>query len=169
MKKIFNKSRLIFISILAFLSVFALFIIFVLPFRTYIILTDSMEPIIYPGDVVVMDKRFNIEELKQYDIIGFNQDIGNDGKEEVIFHKISSITNIGDDYEIKTVPEASDVDDPWTIYSEDVVGIYLFHVGGIGKLIYFFRSPLGIIALFINATAIVVAYKIIFSKKEKEI
>lgn len=72
-----NKTSFSYIVALCMSIAFAWFCIGVFPIYPSIILTGSMEPLIKPGDAVLIEKVFEektIDELKVGDIINFNRD-----------------------------------------------------------------------------------------------
>lgn len=64
----------------------------------------------------------------------------------MIMHRFSH-TEKNDEGEIiyKTRPEGSDMLDIYETRSEDILGVYLFHIPYAGKLMLFLKSPFGLL------------------------
>lgn len=159
-------------SILTILIIFAVLygiINFIPPFsryNTYIIQTNSMEPVIDVGDMVFI-KDTEIKDLNAGEIIAFYTDINNDNEDEVVVHYINQIiTDENGTKTFKTKPEISDQIDSWTIEEDDIVGIYDFKINGIGNIIMFFQTIPGIAILLINIW--IISYVIDYFKKDKD-
>lgn len=166
MKKLFTKSRIIFMSVFLFILALIFVVSIVSPYENYVILTNSMTPVIDPGDLLVIDKRIDVDELKVGQIIGFKATIGDSVDKKVVFHYIHSIEfDESNSIIIKTIPAISNVPDTWEIYEEDLVGTYVFHLPKIGKFIHFLKSPFGIIFMFGNVIVVFTLYNIIFKAK----
>lgn len=167
MKKFFTKSRITFVSIVILLMTLFFVVPIVIPQKAYVILTNSMVPVVDPGDLMVVDTRINIDELRVGQIIGFKADIDNSGEKKVVFHYIHSISNDeSDNIVIKTIPAVSNVPDSWEIYEDDLVGAYVFHIAKIGKVMHFLKSPFGILFMFINVIVVFYVWDLFFKKKK---
>ena len=145
----------------------------VFQFKPYVVLTQSMEPEIMANDMVVV-KNFDVEDLKNNDIITFYADINYDGEKEIVTHYIYSINeNTDGDYIIRTnryyANETEEVPDPWVLNGDDVLGLYSYHIPWVGTVILFLQSPFGIAAMIVNIGVIVaVVVMIKQGKNEKE-
>lgn len=169
MKKFFTKSRIIFLSVVIFLVSTILIVSAISPYKTYVILTNSMQPVINPGDLVIMDKRINIDEVKIGDIIGFKVDLDGNGEEEVVFHYVYKIElNDENQKEITTISEASDIPDLWRIHDHDLMGKYVRHIPRVGKVTYFFKSTFGIIFMTVNVIVVITLWELLFNKNKKD-
>ncbi|ERJ11637.1 signal peptidase I [Haloplasma contractile] len=140
-------------------------------FKPYVVISQSMEPVIDRNDVVVVND-FAVEELKVGDIITFRTDINYDGEKEVVTHYIYSINkNNNNDYSFKThryfSSETEIVPDTWLLLEEDILGEYMFQLPAIGSIILFLQSPFGIVAMLVNI-GIIVAVVILLKQGKKE-
>lgn len=113
-----------------------------LPFRWYHVLTDSMEPEIGTNSLVLVKTYREGMPVKKGDIITFRAD--RFGEEIVITHWFShtEINEAGQTV-YRTHPEGSDVPDAYETTSEDILGVYLFHIPYAGKIALFLKSPFG--------------------------
>jgi signal peptidase len=105
---------------LIFLVVFSWFIVGVFPIYPSVILTGSMEPLIYPGDIVMIKKIKTEEEvykLKEGDIINFK--MGN----ITITHRIAKIeSDEAGNLSFITKGDNNDAQDPWVVPPNDLKG-----------------------------------------------
>ena len=115
--------------------------------KHYVVVTDSMEPIINVGDAVWMNEVFNVEDLVVDDIIAFYADINNNGNQVVVIHYIANITqDLSDNYiiETKRAGVTNPIDwDTWQIPESDLLGLYQFHAPYIGRFFLFVGSLFG--------------------------
>lgn len=105
----------------------------VIKYRTYTILTGSMQPKISPGDVIVTTN-VGINELEVGDIITFNRD-GMTATHRIIELNDDSILTQGDNNNVHDNP----------IEYEQIIGKYLFKIPQLGRILQFTSSVPGII------------------------
>lgn len=135
-------------------------------YRTFVILTDSMEPVIPTGSVVIVKNLKENEEPKKDDIISFNVDrLG----EEAVFTHYYRGSEIQEDGSTRYLTEAALADryDDYISYREDIIGIYVFHIPYVGKYALFLKSPFALIEIGI-IMFIMIIYEILWSKFDKE-
>jgi signal peptidase len=134
-----------------------------LPFKTFVIITPSMEPVINVNDFVIINRYYPSDNLQEDDIIAFLVDFNNSGTKDVVIHYLYSIqTNIDGSTTILTRAEGETTPDPWEIDGEDYLGRYLGRIPRIGGFIRFMQSPIGIGVIIID---IVLIYLIIYHVK----
>jgi|LGVE01.1.fsa_nt_gb signal peptidase I len=109
----------------------------------FAIVTDSMEPVLNVGDVVVVDTGYDIALLAVDDIIAFSVDVNDDEIEEVVLHYIASITEDSGEYTIRTNSEKDVNLDTWILSQEDVIGLFDFRIPFLGSLLLFLSSAFG--------------------------
>lgn len=140
-------------------------------FKPYVVITDSMEPVINVNDLIVVSKP-KVDELAVEDIITFYADINYDGEKEIVTHYIYSINeNAEGDLVFKThgyFAESNDVySDYWVIGEDDVLGQHSFTIPYVGAVVQFVKSPFGIAALVVNL-GIIVGIIYIIKKTDKK-
>ena len=123
---------------LIFLVAFSWFVVGVFPIYPSVILTGSMEPLIYPGDVVLIRKLMAEEEvykLREGDIINFKMgDI-------TITHRIKEIkSDEAGNLSIITKGDNNDSEDNWVVPPNDLVGTIEKVVPKIGLLVLLMHS-----------------------------
>jgi signal peptidase len=134
----------------------------------FAIKTDSMDPVIAPGDVVIT-KEINPEDIKVGDIVAFNVDITNDGIDDVVVHYIAEINTYNNELIFKTKPHVSDLQDRWTIEEQDLIGIYEYQVNNIGEILLFAQSWVGRVMILVDIIVISVVYDVLFGKKKDKL
>lgn len=126
----------------------------VFQFQTYVVVTESMEPLINVNDLVV-DTNPNLDKLNEGDIITFYADIDYNGTKEVVTHYIYSIgTDSLGNRIFRTVRNGGTVPDTWVLHDEDILGVYWFKIPQMGMLINFVKSPFGIATIAVNVIII---------------
>lgn len=127
------------------------------------VISGSMEPTIDIGDLVVINTKF--DELKENDIITFY-----DAKGSFVTHRIIGIV----DGKYVTKGDNNNAEDQERITKDDVVGVYVTKVNGMGKLMAAFKSPITMFMILV--IGILVCYLVstdkegnpIITKEEKE-
>lgn len=167
-----TKDTLRFVLILIIIYVILVLSFQYLPFlnkyHTYAIQTNSMEPVIDVGDIVII-KEIEIDEIQVGDIMAFNVDVTGDNKDDVVVHYIDEIIPFGDEYIYKTRPEISDQQDRWTIEQDDIIGRYQFQMHNVGRILLFLQSTIGKIVLLVDIIIVSVIYDILFKKDKNKI
>ena len=108
------------------------FAIGVFPVRPYVILTGSMEPVIYPGDVVLVERY--IENLQVGDVIQFSS--GND----YVFHRVIEIVEEDGKTFYQTKGDNNSAEDAELVEAQNIKGRMTEVVPKIGYLALFFRN-----------------------------
>ena len=128
-KKILNILKII---ILILLILFALFTVYqkvfpnnpsVFGFRTYSIITKSMEPVLKKGDVILVQER-NTSSYKVGDIITFKGTSG-DLKGKIVTHEIVGIKLENGKNIFYTIGIQNISEDP-AVYEDEILGKYIY-------------------------------------------
>ena len=175
-KQVLNQIGSIFFFVLAGLLVLYILLEAFLPkvtikvfqFKPYVVITESMEPVINKDDLVIVTNP-RVDNLKAGDIITFEADIDYNGTKEIVTHYINSIVENDDGYTIRTNRYGSTIPDTWVLDEEDVIGVYAFRIPKLGVFVNFIKSPFGITAIVVNlAVIIAIIYIVKTGKKEKQ-
>ncbi|MDO9629766.1 MAG: signal peptidase I [Acholeplasmataceae bacterium] len=140
----------------------------VFQFKPFVVVTQSMEPVIDVDDMVVVLNP-NVDKLKVGDIITFRADIDYNGTKEIVTHYIHTITENNDgDRIFRTNRYGSTVPDTWILKDSDIIGVYAFRIRQLGVFVNFIKSPFGIAAVSVNLIVIgSIVYLVKSGKKEK--
>ena len=129
----------------------------ILGYKAYVINTNSMEPTIRVGDIVIVKKVKN-ENLSKGDVITFSS------QGEVITHRITQIETIGADTKYITKGDNNNTEDTTQIKYEDILGEEIVIIPYLGKIIKLLDNRI-IILIIILTILILALFKI--QKKEK--
>ncbi|MCR3906323.1 MAG: signal peptidase I [Tenericutes bacterium] len=180
MEKVVSKKMVInamFYLITALLGGFILMQLFapghtikLLGFRSFAVVSDSMEPVYNIGDIIIV-KPVDPEDLQVEDVITFKVDLNNDGRKETVTHYIYSIEMIDNERQFQTNPHGFNNPDPWTISDDDIIGLVQSKISYVGYIIIFFQiliqNPIFLGLILLNIT-IIVAIVMLLKKSKKE-
>jgi signal peptidase len=145
MKKLLNS---IFSLIATFLLLVAFFIvIFIIgskinligQFHSFVVLSGSMEPTIFIGDIVITKKQ---DDYRKNDVITF---YGPEGR--IVTHRIVEIKENKDHRTFFTKGDANRSEDDAQIQQEQIIGKVIFVIPKLGYAANFIQTPLGLIIL----------------------
>jgi signal peptidase len=89
--------------------------------------SDSMQPAIGTGDVVIIDKSYgSIQDVELGSVIAFRHD------GQVITHRLIEVKNSASGLQIQTKGDSNGSDDAWTVKESDMVGVVRFRIPFIG-------------------------------------
>jgi signal peptidase len=112
-----------------------------LGYKPFIVLSGSMEPEFYAGDIVLV-KEVPAGTLNTGDIIAFRLN------NSVVTHRIIEINDSEGKREYFTKGDNNNTEDNIAITDDMVEGKYLFRISGVGNFALFMQTPLGMV-LFI--------------------
>jgi len=103
------------------------------------VLSGSMEPAIPTGSILV-SRTVPSDEIQVGDIITFS----GSGRDRFITHRVTRIDRTNG-LVYTTKGDANNVEDPFTVPAEHVVGKELVHIPFLGFLLSFVKTPFGMI------------------------
>ncbi|MBQ9011678.1 MAG: signal peptidase I, partial [Bacilli bacterium] len=106
----------------------------VMGYYPMIVLTDSMNPVIKSGDLII-GKVVSASDIKKNDIISFFDPDG-DGN-SVVTHRVVEILNDGGNLQFRTKGDVNNTFDTLLVDSSDVVGVYSTKISGAGNVAMF--------------------------------
>lgn len=126
----------------------------ILGYKAYIVTTDSMQPSINAGDIVIV-KNGKKDKIRQGDVITFNQN------DEVITHRV--IKNITEESNVEYITKGdnNNTEDIFKVKYDDVIGKVIITIPYLGKIISILDNKIIILILLL------VILIIIFIKIEK--
>ena len=135
-------------------------------YQIFVVLTDSMEPTIPTGSIVLGKNVEDGQEIPEDTIISFHVDrLGN----EAVFTHYFRKKEIDETGRERYYTQAENVDryDDYVTYREDIISTYVTHVPYVGKFVLFLQSPFALLELGI-ILIIMVFYNILSNKFEEE-
>lgn len=109
----------------------------VLGFKTMSVLTGSMRPVLYPGDMIIV-KETNPESIKENDIITYRK-----GLSTLVTHRVVEVVNRDGMLMFRTKGDANNTEDDSLVPSDNVIGSMVFKIPYGGYVSKFVRSPVG--------------------------
>ena len=176
-KNIIFYISIFFISTYIILEVFApAKTIDVLGFKSYVIISPSMEPDIMINDVIII-RKVQEDKLDVGDKIAFFVYIPELGKESTVTHYIADIVVIDDETVYKTQGANKEPDDYdiWKNASNEVIDITFDDIEGrvalvipnLGHLANIVKDPISLGLIFINGFIIYLLIKVFKTKEVK--
>lgn len=136
-----------------------------LGYKPFIVLSGSMEPEFYSGDLVLV-KEVATDTLKVGDVISYRE-----GK-AVITHRIVEITESTEGRKFVTKGDNNNVSDRNPVSENMVEGQYLFHVSKLGNFAIFMQTPIGMVIFIACPLALFILYdvvrRILFDRKKSK-
>ncbi len=128
-----------------------------------IVLTDSMDPEISSGDLIICHT-IDAAQVKKGDIICFYNPEGNGSS--TVTHRVIKVGHDKSGQPTwKTKGDANNVADNFTVKSSDLVGIYQKRIPGLGNAAMFMQTTQGLIICVICPIILLVAYDVIRRRK----
>lgn len=135
-----------------------------LGYKPFIVLSGSMEPEISPGDLIITSN-VDPEEIKVGDIISFRED-----GTTVVSHRVTEVLT-EEGLAFHTKGDANIGADAGTVLPEDIEGLYIWRIGGLGRIALFLQTPMGLLIFVIIPLCLIILYDIasrkLRNKKEK--
>lgn len=119
----------------------------ILGLQMYSIQTESMYPVLKPGDLIFDTAIEKPEDLQIGDIITYWTVIN--GERVLNTHKIHEIYDGGGYLIFETKGEANTVVDSLTVHESEVVGKYKFKVEGLGKVFDYLQDSTGFLVVVV--------------------
>ena len=137
-----------------------------LGYQTFVILTDSMEPVLPTGSAVLVKNLKDDEEPKEGDIVSFRVDrLG----EDAVFTHYYRGTETEEDGSTRYLTQGATAERPddYITHRQDIIGTYVFHIPYVGRIVLFLKSPFALIELGI-IMIIMIIYQLLWDKFDKE-
>ena len=130
MKK-FIENTGFWLLIVTFGVVLAIFVSGFFGIQRYLVVSGSMEPNLYAGDIVFVNTNIDFEDVEIGDVIIFKHRGMN------IIHRVIETTTINEKTYFKTKGDANKFDDGFVVSTENFSGKALFHIDKIGYAVDF--------------------------------
>lgn len=126
-------------------------------YKPLIVLSGSMEPVIFPGDIVVV-RETPAEKLQEGDIVAFLRE------KTLITHRIIKIDDTDKQLKYYTKGDNNNADDNFAVTENMLEGKYVFRIPRLGHAAIFIQKPAGII-LFVAVPLILFILYDIFRRR----
>lgn len=123
-----------------------------------IVLTDSMVPEIYSGDLIICHTA-EAEEIKTGDVIAFFDPAGNGSS--IVTHRVIEVLNENSEIEFRTQGDNNNTEDKLPVPADSLVGVYQTRIAGLGNVAMFMQSSTGLIVCVVLPIVLLVAYDMI--------
>lgn len=129
-----------------------------LGFKSFVIISASMEPTIMTGDAIFV-KEVEKAELNEKDIISFHED------DDIITHRITKIITNNSTTEYTTKGDNNRNEDKAKVKYEDIEGVYQFKISGFGKIVEIIKNKITLVVLLVILVLISIS-QVRMSKKK---
>ncbi|MBQ4343498.1 MAG: signal peptidase I [Erysipelotrichaceae bacterium] len=123
-----------------------------------IVLTDSMVPEIYSGDLIICHTA-DAEDIAVDDVIAFFDPAGNGTS--IVTHRVLEVINENGELEFRTKGDNNNTEDKMLVPAESLVGVYQTRIAGLGNVAMFMQSSTGLIVCVVLPIVLLVAYDMI--------
>lgn len=134
-------------------------------YKPFIVLSGSMEPVFYAGDLALV-REISPDELNRGDIIAFRE--GN----AVVTHRIMDIISEEGERRYVTKGDNNNVEDQIKVTDEKIEGKYLLNLSGLGNTAMFMQTPTGMILFIALPLLLFILYDIFrrrhYDKREQQ-
>lgn len=124
-----------------------------LGYKPFIVLSGSMEPEFYSGDLVLVREAVT-SDLKVGDVISYKEG------QPVITHRILKVTEEQGTRQFITKGDHNNVSDRNPVTEDQVEGRYLFHVSKLGNFAIFMQTPIGMVIFIACPLVLFILYDI---------
>lgn len=111
-------------------------------FKSFVIISESMEPTIMTGDAI-LSKEVKQEELKEKDIISFHD------QGDINTHRIVEILEDDGIIKYKTKGDNNKKEDKELVTYDKIEGVYQFRIKGFGKIVEVIKNKITLVVLLI--------------------
>jgi len=134
-------------------------------YKPFIVLSGSMEPVFFPGDLVLM-KEVSVDTLEEMDIIAFRMG------DSVITHRIIEINNVDGAPRYVTKGDNNNIADTVAVLPQMVEGRFILSISKLGNFALFMQTPAGMVIFVVVPLILYIFYDIMrrraIYKKEKQ-
>lgn len=123
-----------------------------------IVLTDSMDPEIESGDLIICHT-VDAKDVKVNDIISFFDPAGNGTS--IVTHRVVEIVEKDGELFFRTRGDNNNTEDKELVPAENLVGIYKMRIAGLGHVAMFMQSTAGLIVCVVLPIVLLVGYDVI--------
>ena len=134
-----------------------------------IVLTDSMQPVIAGGDLIICHTA-EAEDILVNDVIAFFDPAGNGTS--IVTHRVLEIVQEDGTIKFRTKGDYNNTEDKMLVPGDSLVGVYKSRIGGAGNIAMFMQSTTGLIVCVVFPIIALVGYDVvrrrIYEKKKDD-
>jgi len=123
-------------------------------YKPFIVLSGSMEPTIMAGDLIIT-KITEPEKIAKDDIIAFRAE-----ENAVVTHRVTDVQT-AESLRFLTKGDANTGADATAVTPENLEGIYILRLEGLGRFTMFLQTPLGMLLFVITPLCLFIVYDIV--------
>ena len=131
----------------------------ILGYEFFSVQTDSMYPTLKSGDLIIDKTVKDTGDLRIGDIITYWTVI--DGERVLNTHRINQIYTTGSYLVFETKGDKSTVADSLTVHESEVVGKYINHISGLGKVLDYLQTSTGFLVIIVVPVALFFLFHLI--------
>lgn len=125
-------------------------------YRTYTVLSGSMEPTLHTGDIV-LNQRVSPLEARVGDVVTFRDP---ENKTRLITHRVRSIQHSDGLVRFVTKGDANNTTETWAIAENGTIGRARFHVWKLGYALFFIGGRYGRLAFIVVPSVLLGWYEL---------
>ena len=126
-----------------------------------IVLTDSMQPVISGGDLIICHTA-EAEEIAEGDVIAFFDPAGNGTS--IVTHRVLEIVEADGEISFRTKGDNNNAEDKLLVPADNLVAVYKTRIAGAGNVAMFMQSTTGLIVCVVFPIIALVGYDLIRRK-----
>lgn len=123
-----------------------------------IVLTESMEPAIDAGDLIIC-RTVEAEDVAVGDVISFFDPAGNGTA--IVTHRVIEIVNEDGVEKFRTRGDNNNTEDKVLVEAEDLVGTYMSRIPGAGHVAMFMQTTTGLVVCVFLPILLLIGYDIV--------
>ncbi len=127
-----------------------------------IVLTDSMYPQIQSGDLIIC-RTAEPESIRVGDVVAFFDPAGSGSS--VVTHRVTEVTEQDGSLAWKTKGDANNAEDRLPVPAEKLVGVYRSRIPGLGNVVMFMQTTLGLIVCVVCPILLLVCWDVLRRRK----
>jgi signal peptidase len=131
-------------------------------YKPFIVLSGSMEPTILAGDLIIT-KITEPEKIAKDDIIAFRAE-----ENAVVTHRVTGVQTT-DGLRFLTKGDANTGADAKAVTAEELEGIYILRLEGLGRFAMFLQTPIGMLLFVITPLCLFIVYDIVSRNRRNKI
>ena len=124
-----------------------------------IVLTESMEPVISAGDMIITT-RIDAQDVSEGDVISFYDPAGNGTS--IVTHRVEKIaTNADGTLLFYTKGDNNNTSDKIPVPEKSLVGLYRFRIVGLGSVAMFMQTTPGLLLCVLLPLILLIGYDVL--------